>query len=323
MHNVQVRIKRLGKGVPTPDDFELIETPAPTVSAGQILCRARWLALDPHARAPLNGHEFPGRSGSGDVLPSRAVADVIESRNDVFAVGACVELEHGLQKLRVSDGSRVHAVRPGQNPPSTALGILGVPGMTAYLGLLEAGRLQPRETVLVSAAAGAVGAMVGQIAMLHGARAIGIASGKEKCDWVTKSARFSACIDQRSENVSARLRALAPSGVDIFFDDTGGEIQDTIVNGRHLAANGRIVECAEIQPRIVADYAHRRDEYLKHAIAWYGEGLLVYREDVVEGLHNAAAHFCKLMRGENFGKALVRLPSACGTHLRGSQCEPR
>jgi NADPH-dependent curcumin reductase len=313
MKNTQIRIRQLPSGMPTPDDFELVETPAPTVSAGQILCRARWLSLDPHVAPFLNGRA---------VLPSRAVADVIESRNDVFGVGATVELEHGLQTLSVSDGSHVHAVRPAQNPASTALGILGVPGMIAYFGLTDAARLQPRETVLVSAAAGAAGAMAGQIARLRGARAIGVDNTKAKCEWVTKTARFHACIDLHAEDLGARLRALAPHGVDVCFDDTlHGEIVKLLVSGRHLAGNARIVRRARQGGPSVSPvdgsgkvlsidataYASRREEFLRAAMAWYGEGLLVYREDVVEGLHNAPAHFCRLMRGENFGKPLVKV----------------
>lgn len=313
MKNILIRMKRPPNGLPVPDDFELVESAAPSVNTGHILCRARWLSLDPHVL--LNGAR---------VLPARAVADVIESRNDVFAVGATVELEHGLQMLSLSDGSHVHVVRPAQNPPSTALGILGVPGMIAYFGLLDAAGLQARETVLVSSAAGAAGAMAGQIAKLRDARAIGIVNTREKCEWVTKSARFSACINHRAENLSQRLKSLAPNGVDVYFDDNPDrQILKTLVDGGHFRSNARVVVRAPhgtaagsaVGPNAkvvmidVSAYSGRREEFLREAMAWYGEGLLVYREDVVEGLHNAPAHFCKLLRGENFGKPLVKVPA--------------
>lgn len=317
MKNVQVRLKHPPKTAPTPEDFELVECEAPTVGAGQILCRARWLALDPHVALPVNGRPYPGAAGDG-LVPSRAVAEVIESRNDVFDVGAFVELEHGLQELSVSDGSTAHAVRPAQSPLSTALGVLGLPGMIAYFGLIDVARIARGETVLVVSAAGAIGAMAGQIAKLRGARAIGVANAREKCDWVTRTARFAACINERAEDVGQRLRALAPQGVDIVFDDgVDGSIAELVARGGHLAAGGRIVrragaaatgaQAADTRIIDLAAFAQRREEFLKQAGAWHGEGLIVYREDIVEGLPNAPAHLCRLMRGENFGKPLVRI----------------
>jgi len=305
MKNMQVRIRRVPDGLPTPDAFELVEAPRPAIGPGQILCRARWLSLDPALRLQ-----------TGRVLAARAVAEVVESRNDVFTEGECVELEHGLQLLHVSDGSHAHRLRPGQNPPSIALGALGRPGMTAYFGLLDVARLQPRETVLVSDVAGAAGAMAGQIAMLHGARAIGIAGSKAACDWAVKSARFSACINYRADKLSERLRALVPNGADIYFDSTGGELLRTIVGGKHLAPHGRVVSCVDPPPRAngaavlpvnVDQYEQRRDEFLKEAIPWFGEGLLVHREDVADGLHNAPVQLCRALRGETFGKPLVKV----------------
>jgi NADPH-dependent curcumin reductase CurA len=330
-NNVQIRIRRLPQGIPTPGDFELVETPPPVLGSGQFLARARWLSLDPYVRALMSGRHFLGQPKPGDLMPSRGVCEVIESRHDVFSPGDLVELPCGLQKFCVADGAGAHRLHPGQQPPSTALGILGVPGMTAYFGLLEVGELKRGETVLVSAASGAVGSMVGQIARIRGARAIGLAGSREKCDWVVKQARFAACIDYKHEDVSARLRELAPNGVDVYFDNAGGALLDRVVMGRHMAMNGRIVLCGlmaqynldtappgpnlgplmasrtRILPMIVYDYEHRRGEFLKEAIAWQGEGLLACKEDIVDGLANAPALFCKLMRGENFGKAIVRV----------------
>ena len=201
--------------------------------------------------------------------------------------------------------------------------------MAAYFGVLELARLRPGETVLVSAAADAAGAMAGQVAMLKGARAIGIASNRERCDWVTRHARLSACINHGAENVSARLKALAPRGVDIYFDNTGGELLDTIVAGRHLAPGGRIVQntvrAADPEALLarggylpgregvqalrvrVRDYEHRRGEFLREAIAWHGAGRIATKEHVVEGLVNAPAHLLLAMQDGNFGRPLVRV----------------
>lgn len=306
-------MKRVPQGLPTPADFDLVETEVARPGSGQILCRALWLSLDRWARLP----------GVGAIAPGRGVCEVIDTRNDVFDVGDYVVVDCGLQKLFLSDGTHCYKVHPGQSPSSTALGILGRPGMSAYFGLLHRAELQSNETVLVSAAANAAGCMAGQIALIKGARAIGIAGSKEKCDWATRHARFAGCINYRTDNLNARLKELAPVGVNIYFDNTGGELLEKIVSGGHLARHGRIVlndlhvPCpnvatfidgrAGILPLKLQDYENRREQFLKDAIAWYGEGLLAYKEDVVAGLEQAPAQLCKLMRGENFGTPLIRV----------------
>jgi NADPH-dependent curcumin reductase CurA len=232
-------------------------------------------------------------------------------------VGEVVVMETGLQSYHVSDGVQVHRVRTGSAPLSAALGIMGEPGLTAYCGLLDLARVRERETVLVSAAADPVGSMVGQIARIKGCKVIGIAPGREATDWCLKQAHFSACINPLAESLAVRLHKLAPKGVDVFFDSAGGETLETVVLGGHLAANGRVVVCAPLArgigderapvlPIVVREHEHRREAFLRDAIAWFAEGHLRYREDVVEGLQNAAAHFCRLMRGESFGRALVK-----------------
>jgi NADPH-dependent curcumin reductase len=303
MQNIQIHLRAAHHEPATPDAFQLVEAPRPTIGSGEILCRARWLSVDHRPRAL-----------AGNVLAARGVAEVIESRNDVFDVGECVELEQGMQLLRVTDGSRAHRLRPGQIPHSTALGPLGNPGLTAYFGLLDAARVQPNETVLVSGAASGVGSMVGQIAMLKGARAIGIARTKETHDWIMRTARFSACIDHPRERLTDRLRALAPGGVHVFFDTVGRPLFDEVIANGHLAPNARVVSCVDPPPgngqvRHVSpdQYELRRDEFLREAIAWHGERLLVYREDIAEGLHNAPAHLVKRATGEAFGHALLKV----------------
>ncbi len=332
MTDQQVQIRRLPQGLPQPDDFELVAAPPPApLASGQIRVRTEWLSLDPYVRALLSGRHFLRMPQPGDVMPAKAVATVTESRHDVFDVGERIWLETGLRSTAVSDGDDAWKLHPGHVPASTALGILGVPGMTAYFGLRDVAQLQRGETVLVSAASGPVGSMVGQIARLMGARAIGIAGSPEKCHWVRQAARFDACIDYKREDVDARLRELAPEGVQVFFDNTGGDLQNLVIGRRHLAMGARVILCGliaqynlkdapagpnlgplmacrgRILPIVVYDYEHRREEFLKDALAWHGAGRLVFKEDIAEGLPNAAAAFCRLMRGENFGKSLIRV----------------
>jgi NADPH-dependent curcumin reductase len=322
LENLQIRIKRPPSRLA---DLELVEAPRPSLTNGSFLARAIWLALDPFVCAS----EFGDGAKPGDLVPARGVGEVIESRHEVFGVGSVVVLDFGLQHLCVSDGERARLLHPGQTPASSALGVLGAPGMAAYFGLLDLARLRPGETILVSAAANAAGAMAGQIAMLKGARAIGIAGTREKSDWVTRHARLSACINHAGENVSARLRQLAPRGVDVYFDNTGGELLESIVAGRHLAPGGRIVQNSvkPVDPEAilarggyqsgkdgvqvlrlrVRDYEHRRDEFLREAIAWHGAGRIAAKDDIVDGLVNAPAHLLLAMRGGNFGRPLVRI----------------
>jgi len=322
--NLQIRIRR----PPTrPGDLELIEAERPPLTNGSFLARAPWLALAPFRCASDFGTR--GLPRPGDVVPARGVGQVIESRHDVFSVGSLVVLDCGLQQLCVSDGHHARLLHPGQTPASTALGVLGAPGMAAYFGLLELAGLRPGETVLVSAASNAAGAMAGQIAMLKGARAIGIAGTREKCDWVTRHARLSACVNYASENVDTRLRQLAPHGIDVYFDNVGGELLERIVAGGHFAPGARIVQnsVTPVEPGALLarggyppgktglnvlqvdlrDYEHRRGEFLREAIAWHGSGRIASKDHVVEGLANAPAHLLLAMQGGNFGRPLVRV----------------
>ncbi|HEY6823262.1 MAG TPA: NADP-dependent oxidoreductase [Steroidobacteraceae bacterium] len=322
MRNLQVKIKRPPS---RPADLELVETERPTLTNGSFLARALWLAVDPFRCA--TDHTNPGLPRPGDVVPARGVGEVIESRHDVFNVGSLIVLDCGLQQLCVSEGLHARLLHPGQTPASTALGVLGAPGMAAYFGLLHLARLRAAETVLVSAAANAAGSMAGQIAMLKGARAIGIAGTREKCDWVTRHARLSACINYAAENLQARLRQLAPNGVDIYFDNVGGELLEAVVSSGMLARGARVVQNS-VSPadpdallerggyaptalqmlRVdLRDFEHRRGEFLREAIAWYGAGRIATKDHVVEGLANAPAHLLLAMQGGNFGRPLVRL----------------
>jgi len=324
VENLQVRIRRPPSRAA---DLELVEAERPQLTGGSFLARLQWLALDPF-RCAADG-ATAGAARPGDLVPARGVGEVIESRNDVFDVGSHVVLDCGLQRLCVSNGQHARLLHPGQTPASTALGVLGAPGMAAYFGLLGLARLRAGETVLVSAAANAAGCMAGQIAMLKGARAIGLAGTREKCDWVMRHARFTACINYAAENLDARIRQLAPHGVDVYFDNVGGPLLERILAGGHFAPGGRLVQnnVAPAEPQALlalsgcppgraglevlrvrlGDYEHRRGEFLREAIAWYGAGRIAAKDHVVEGLANAPAHLLLALQGGNFGRPLVRL----------------
>lgn len=325
MRNLEVRVKRTPADA---GDFAVVPGAAPHLINGGILCRTRWLAVDPLTYSPSAPAVLSGRGPRpGEVVPALGVCEVLESRHDVFAVGQQVVLQCGMRELCVSDGHGASALHPGQCPASTALGLLGPAGMAAYFGLLDLARLRAGETVLVSAVANVAGAMAGQVARIKGARAIGVGSSRDKCDWATRRARFDACVNPRAENLDARLRQLAPHGFDIYFDNSGGELLEAVLSGHHVAPGGRVVlngvredVPAELLQRAgyahgeitllrlhAAHYEHRRSEFLKDAIAWHGADRLVYREDVVEGLENAPAQLVKAMRGENFGHPLIKV----------------
>jgi hypothetical protein len=329
--NRRLQIRQIPLGPPQLSDFELVSAARPEPAEGQVLVRNRWISLDPYVRALLSGRHFLRMPQAGDVLPARSVAEVIASRHPRWRVGDRLVLETGVQEYFVSDAGDAWPLTPQHLPESLALGILGIPGMTSWFGLTDVAQMRAGETVLVSAAAGPVGAMVGQIARLRGGRVLGIAGGAAKCRWVIDQAGFDACIDYKNENVSERLRQLAPNGVGVFFDNTGGELQNLVIMDRHLALHGRVVLCGliaqynsaeapagpnlgrlmacrgSIRVIIVYDYESRREEFFRAVLPWHAAGKLAYCEDIATGIESAAAQFCRLMRGENFGKTLVRL----------------
>lgn len=328
--NQQIRLRRLPQGLPEESDFVLQETSIPEPARGEFLCRTVYLSLDPYVRALMSGRHFLGTPQAGDLMPSRAVAAIIASEHADWSVGETVVLEAGLQTHCVSDGTDVRRARTGTAPLSTALGVLGMPGLTAYAGLTQISELKPGETILVSAASGPVGSMVGQIARIMGAKPIGIAGSAEKCRWAQEQAGFEDCINYKTEPLTERLKVLRPDGIDVYFDNAGGEVLNAVIR-HHLGRNARIILCgliaqynladpppgpnlgplmgarARILPLIVYDFEHLRREFEDRAIEWYAQGRIKYLEDMVEGIENAPAQFAKLMRGDNFGKTLVKV----------------
>ena len=326
--NRRVLLRRRPVGAPRPDDFEVSESPIPTPEPGEILCRTLYLSIDPYMRGRMNaGRSYAASVELGQVMVGGTVSQVMESRHPGFARGDFVVGYAGWQTYAVSTGAGVRKLDPLQAPISTALGVLGMPGMTAYVGLLDIGQPAPGETVLVSAAAGAVGSVVGQIARIKGCRVVGIAGSKAKCDYAVSELGFDHCVDYRAQELLPALQAACPGGVDIYFDNVGGAALAAAL--KLINRNARIPLCgmiaqynatelpsgpnllpvlvsrALIKGFIVSDHADRLAAFLGDSTRWLREGRLKYREDVVQGLEAAPAALIGVLEGRNFGKMLV------------------
>ncbi|WP_410876817.1 NADP-dependent oxidoreductase [Nocardia sp. A7] len=328
----QVRLAQRPSGFPDADTWNLTTEELPALSTGQILVKVDFISLDPAMRGWLNDvRSYVPPVGLGEVMRSLDIATVVESTHPDFAVGDTVSGIFGVTEYAISDGKGVEQVDLSVAPGPTWLGALGMPGMTAYFGLLEVGKLQPGETVVVSAAAGAVGSVVGQIAKAKGANVIGIAGGPQKCRLLTEELGFDAAIDYRNDDVLRRMRELAPKGIDIYFDNVGGEILDAAL--ANLRRGARVVLCGAIsayndeklQPGpsrymsllvfratmtgfVVFDYADRYGEAIAQIGQWLAEGTLKSREHVVDG---GVARFGEtlnlLFTGGNTGKLVLAL----------------
>ena len=328
--NRQIRLKRRPTGEPTRDDFELAEAPLPTPGEGALLARTIYLSLDPYMRGRMNAvRSYTASVELGQVMVGGTVGEVVESRHPGFAPGDFVVGAGGWQEYAVLNGAAARKLDPREAPLSTALGVLGMPGMTAYVGLLDIGTPKPGETVVVSAAAGAVGSAVGQIARIKGCRAVGVAGSRAKCDYVVKELGFDACVDYRAQDVFAGLQQACPNGIDVYFDNVGGDVLRAVL--RLLNVNARIPLCgiisqynatelppgpnlapiltnrALIKGFIVSDHGDRLADFLRDCSAWVREGRLKYREDIADGLAAAPAAFIGLLQGRNLGKQLVRV----------------
>jgi NADPH-dependent curcumin reductase len=321
-------------GEPKPSDFRLEEYPVPSPGEGQVLLRTIWLSLDPYMRGRMNdGPSYAAPVPVGGVMEAGTVCEVIASNNPDFAKDDIVLARGGWQTHALSDGKNLRKIDPKLAPISTAVGVLGMPGMTAYAGLLEIGKPQPGETVVVAAASGAVGSAVGQIAKIKGARAIGIAGGKEKCDYVKRELGFDECLDHRDADLAAKLKQACPKGIDVYFENVGGAVFEAVFPLLNTFARvpvcGLIAEYNDAAPRvpkwasslmlaaltkrltirgfIVGDFAARQADFLRDMAQWIREGKVKYREFVTEGLDSAPNAFMGLLKGANFGKQLVRV----------------
>jgi len=323
------------RGRPQFTDFRLEEGPLPRPGDGQLLLRIALLSLDPYMRGRMDDVRSYARPvGLGEVMVGGTVAVVEESRHAGFAVGDVVLSHSGWQTHALSSGEGLVKLDPAVAPPSTALGVLGMPGFTAYAGLLEVGRPRPGETVVVAAASGAVGSAVGQIARLLGARAVGIAGGPGKCAYVKDELGFDVALDHRVPGLNERLAAACPGGVDVYFENVGGPVWDAVFP--LLNEHARVPVCGliaqysatapfpgpdrlpvvmrqvltrslTIRGFIEREFAALRPAFQKDMAAWVAQGKVRYREDVVEGLERAPEAFIGLLEGKNFGKLLVRV----------------
>ncbi len=321
-------------GEPKTSDFRIEEFAVPAPGDGQVLLRTIWLSLDPYMRGRMNDTaSYAAPVPLGGVMEAGTVCEVIASNNPAFAKGDIVLARAGWQTHALSDGKGLAKIDPKLAPISTAVGVLGMPGMTAYTGLLDIGKPQAGETVVVAAASGPVGSAVGQIAKIKGARAVGIAGGKDKCDYVKKEFGFDDCLDHRDPDLAAKLKAACPKGIDVYFENVGGPVFDAVfpllnpfarmpVCGLIAHYNDTeakppkwaaslmfavLVKRLTIRGFIVSDFAARHGDFLRDMSQWVREGKVKYKEHVTEGLDSAPVAFMGLLKGKNFGKQLVRV----------------
>jgi NADPH-dependent curcumin reductase CurA len=320
-------------GLPKRTDWSYVEETVRELNEGEVLIRVLFISLDPAMRGWMNqSRSYVPPIAVGEVMRALALGQVVASSNPVFPIGKHVSGSFGVQEYFISDGKGLIEVDPHVAPLPTFLNVLGMTGMTAYFGLLETGQPQPGDTVVVSAAAGAVGAIVGQIAKIKGCRAVGIAGGAEKCRYLLDDLGFDAAVDYKSEDVTQALRKTCPAGINIFFDNVGGDILDAALT--QLARGARVVICGAISqynntgpiqgPRnymsllvnrasmkgmLVFDYASSYAEAAREMAGWMATGKLKSREDIVEGLETFPDTFLKLFRGENFGKLILKVIS--------------
>ncbi|MBC6445720.1 NADP-dependent oxidoreductase [Actinokineospora sp. HBU206404] len=319
-------------GLPDESSWQLTEEPVGTPGAGEVLVRTLCLSLDPAMRGWMNDvRSYIPPVGIGEVMRAAGVGRVVASGDERFAEGAYISGAVGVQEYAVLRGDDLLPVDLDVAPPARWLGALGMSGMTAYFGLLDVGAPKEGDVVVVSGAAGATGSLVGQIAKLKGCKVIGIAGGADKCRWLVDELGFDAAIDYKSDDLKAALKEHAPKGVDVYFDNVGGEMLDTVL--ARLARGARVVICgaisqynatesvhgpknymqllvarARMEGFVVFDYANRFREAAKELAGWIAEGKLVAREDIVDGGVDAfPATLNKLFGGENTGKLILRL----------------
>ena len=328
--NIQVTLANRPTGWVQESDFKIVEADIPKPGPGQVLVKNLYLSLDPYMRGRMNaGPSYAANVAIGQVMVGGTAGEVVESNNPNFKPGDFFVGYFGWQQYGVSSGEGLRKVDPNVVPLSAYLGAVGMPGLTAWWGLIDIGAPSEGETVVVSAAAGAVGSVVGQIAKLKGCRAVGIAGGKQKCDLVVNEFGFDACVDYKGGNLKKDLRAAAPRGIDIYFENVGGVVLETVALQLNPFARiplcGLVSQYNEVRPHgldnlvmllinrvklqgfITSDYAPRSDQPMKELAQWVREGKIKYRETIANGIENAPRAFIGLLKGENIGKQLVKL----------------
>lgn len=328
--NRQILLKSRPVGEPKESDFALVETPIPEPGEGEVLNRTVYLSLDPYMRGRMSDRaSYAAPVELGSVMVGGGVSQLMQSNHPQFSAGDFVLGYDGWQAYGVSKGETLRKLDPKQAPISYALGITGMPGMTAYFALLDVGQPQSGETVVISAASGAVGSVAGQIAKIKGCRVVGVAGSDAKCDYVVKELGFDECINRNTQDLSSALKAACPDGIDVYFDNTAGAILEAVLQQLNLGARiplvglisqynaenpppgpnlmPLLVKRALIKGFLVSDYQQRQAEFLNDVVQWLQAGKLKYKEDVVEGLENAPRAFIGLLQGKNFGKLIVKV----------------
>jgi len=331
MQNKEITFASRPAGMPTLDTFKIVETETPQLEDGEVLLRSLYLSVDPYLRGRMReGKSYVAPFKLGDVITNGVVAKVTESRSAALQPGDVVMGMLGWRLYNVAPASQLVKIDPRLAPISTALGVLGMPGMTAYFGLLDIGRPKEGETVVVSGAAGAVGMTVVQIAKIQGCRTVGIAGSDEKNQYLREELGADATINYKTAEMRQALQDACPNGVDVYFDNVGGEISDAVMplinHGARIVLCGLIslynldrvdvgprlqgyllVNSALMQGFIVTDYQRRFPEGIKQMGQWLSEGKLKYAESIVEGFENTPSAFIGLFTGENLGKQIVRV----------------
>jgi len=333
--NRQIVLASRPEGEPRPDNFRLVESDAGEPGEGQVLLRTLWLSLDPYMRGRISAAKSYARGVEpGEVMVGGTVSEVVASSNSRFAAGDVVSSYSGWQEYERTDGKALMKLDAKAAPVSTALGVLGMPGMTAYTGLLTIGQPKPGETVVVAAASGPVGSAVGQIAKLKGCRTVGIAGGADKVRYLVDELGFDAAIDRRDPALKAKLAEACPKGIDVYFENVGGEVWEAVFpllnNFARIPVCGLIAHYNDtelpsgpdkstrllrtiltkrltIRGFIVTDFADQAAAFRRDVGQWLAEGKIKYREDVVDGLEAAPDAFIGMLKGKNFGKLLVRV----------------
>lgn len=323
------------KGKPQPSDFRLEEMPIPTPGEGQVLLGVQYLSLDPYMRGRMDDRKSYVRPVQlGEVMAGENVARVLASNNSKFAVGEFVTSQTGWLTHAISHGNGLRKLDPKEAPVTTALGVLGMPGFTAYSGLYTIGKPKAGETVVVAAASGPVGTLVGQLAKIVGARAVGIAGGPAKCAYVKNELGFDACIDHRDTDMPAQLKEACPKGIDVYFENVGGAIWQAVLPLLNkfarvpvcgLIAHYNDEKAPEGKDRLPAtmreiltrsltlrgfinfEFYDQFPKFRQEVSAWIAEGKVKYKEDIVDGLEKAPEAFMGLLEGKNFGKLLIRV----------------
>jgi hypothetical protein len=328
--NRQVLLATRPQGAVSEANFRIVDGPMPKPGEGEVLVKNEWLSLDPYMRGRMNeAKSYATPVAIGEVMVGQTVGEVLESRDPAFKSGDRVLTSLGWQLFGVVKAKTLRKIDAARAPASYYLGVLGMPGITAWFGLTEIGKPKVGETLVVSAASGAVGSVVGQLARIMGCRVVGIAGGKAKCDYVVQELGFDASVDHRAGDVGERLREACPKGVDVDFENVGGAVLDTLLGMMNLSS--RIVVCGlvaeynatepygykrlrsilvnriRMQGMLVFDWADRYGEAIEALAGHLAAGRLKYRESIVEGLDNAPRGLIGLLKGENFGKQLVKL----------------